>query len=82
MFNIKSFELLNTGLSDFDLSLSFYLIIFILIIQIIERKNNLTEVINNEDIVPRWISVVSLILIIIFWGFYPVEPSQFIYFQF
>ena len=38
MFTINSFKLLETGLSDFDLSLSFYLIIFLLTIQIIERK--------------------------------------------
>lgn len=82
MFSITSFELADTGLSDFDLSLSFYLIIFLLIIQVIERKRSLTQIVFKENTIPRWITLVSLILIIIFWGFYPVEPTQFIYFQF
>ncbi|OIQ30953.1 MAG: membrane-bound O-acyltransferase family protein [Bacteroidetes bacterium MedPE-SWsnd-G2] len=82
MFTINSFELLDTGLSDFDLGFSFFLIMFLITVQIIERKNNLTEIILKENIIPRWITVVTLVLIIIFWGFYPVEPSQFIYFQF
>lgn len=82
MFSITSFELLKTGLSDFDLSFSFYLIIFLISIQIIERKYNLTKIIYKQNTIPRWISLVSIVLIIIFWGFYPVEPTQFIYFQF
>lgn len=82
LFYINSFELLETGLSDFDLSFSFYLIIFLIAIQIIERKNNLTVILFKEHTIPRWITLICLVLIIIFWGFYPVEPAQFIYFQF
>jgi len=82
MLDINSFKLLETGLNDFDLSFSFYLIFLLLTIQIIDRKKSIAKTIYKENIITRYITIIVIISAIIFWGFYPVEPSEFIYFQF
>ena len=82
IFVIDSFEIINTGLTKFDFTLSKYLIFFLVLIQYIQRKTNLKEKLYNENLVVRWLFFSILIIAIIFWGYYPTEPSQFIYFQF
>lgn len=82
IFVIDSFEIINTGLTKFDFTLSKYLIFFLVLIQFIQRRTNLKEKLYNENLVVRWLFFSILIIVIIFWGYYPTEPSQFIYFQF
>jgi D-alanyl-lipoteichoic acid acyltransferase DltB (MBOAT superfamily) len=82
IFFLDSFKIMNTGLSPFDFTLSKYLILFLILIQFIQRKINLKEKIYNENLLIRWLFFSILILVIIFWGYYPTEATQFIYFQF
>lgn len=82
IFVINSFEIINTGLTTFDFTLSKYLILFLILIQFIQRNTNLKEKLFNENLLVRWLFFLILIIAIIFWGYYPTEPSQFIYFQF
>ena len=71
------------GLDEKDLILSILLIIFLLIVQIIQRKTNITNWILAKNIFIRWSIYLIAIYSIIMFGFYAQgHQSQFIYFQF
>ena len=73
----------NLGLDEKDLYLSILLILFLLIIQLIQRKINIIDWINSKPIIIRWSLYMIGIYSIIIFGFYAQgDQTQFIYFQF
>lgn len=76
--------LYKLGLDEYDFKLAIYLIIFLLIIQLIQRRIIINNWIKNQHVFLRWsIYFIGIYSIIIF-GYYGsgYEASQFIYFQF
>ena len=73
----------NLGLDEKDLYLSILLILFLLIIQLKQRKIKIIELINSKPIYVRWSIYILGIYSIIIFGYYGQgNASQFIYFQF
>ena len=71
------------GLDEKDLYLSILLILFLLIIQLIQRKINIINWINSKPVIVRWSLYMIGIYSIIIFGFYAQgDQTQFIYFQF
>jgi len=70
----------NVGLERSDLILSVFLILGVWIIQQIQNKNDLLEVLKKKPTIVRWIAYYGLVLSILFLGVF--ESRQFIYFQF
>lgn len=68
------------GVSQFDLALSFCLILFLEIIHFVQRKNDVQNWLARQPQLLRWSIYYSAILAILFLGVF--ESRQFIYFQF
>ncbi len=79
--DIKSIH--SLGLDEKDIHLSILLILFLLIIQLKQRKISIINWVLNQNIIVRWIFYYIFIFTIIILGFYgSSDESQFIYFQF
>ncbi len=77
-------SLFNLGLDEKDCYLSIILILFLIIVQILQRKGPIIQRVSNKHIVVRWsVYLIGMFSIIIF-GYYGTkyDASQFIYFQF
>ena len=73
----------NIGLDEKDLYLSILLILFLIIVQIKQRKTKIIDAINSQPIYIRWGIYFAGIYSIITFGYYGQgHESQFIYFQF
>lgn len=72
------------GLDGYDLKLSLLLIIFLMIIEYLNKKENIKTKLKNEPLITRWTIYYILIFSIIIFGFYggKYDASQFIYLQF
>lgn len=81
-FNINNLNIENVGLEKFEVNLSISLIILIIVVQSIEIKYSIRELLYAQNRFVRWGFLILLINSIVFWGYYPTEPTQFIYFQF
>tara|TARA_B110000196_G_C21107090_1_gene645759 strand:- start:1243 stop:1620 length:378 start_codon:yes stop_codon:yes gene_type:complete len=73
----------NLGLDEKDLYLSILLIIFLLFVQLKQRKIKIIDAVNSKPIYIRWSIYLIGIYSIITLGYYGQgNESQFIYFQF
>ena len=84
--NMFSFKLGNKltelGLSSGNFNLSVILIVSLLLIEFINKHYPLRDLFNQQIRPIRWLTYVSLILIIILYGVYGEDSPEFIYFQF
>lgn len=80
--NLNSFNLKKLGLDEANFAFSIFLIIFLISIQLIQRKTSIKEIIYKENLLVRWSVFIFLIITTIFFGYYTDEPAVFIYFQF
>ncbi len=81
-FKINSIEITSKKLVDFNLTLAYMAIVILIIAQILQRKVNLKNYVQKMPLIFRWSFLIVSILIIIFWGYYPMKAAEFIYFQF
>ncbi|WP_304405239.1 MBOAT family O-acyltransferase [Algibacter lectus] len=72
------------GLDEYDFKLAIYVIIFLLLMQLIQRRVAMSEWIKEQHIFFRWSVYFAGIYSIIIFGYYGsgYDASQFIYFQF
>ena len=86
VFNLNSLtdkSMLNLGLHEKDIYLSFLLIILLLIVQLKQRNTTIIKWILRQNLAIRWaIYLLSIYSIIIFGHYASGKESQFIYFQF
>ena len=68
------------GLSEKNMILSIFLILFLEMVHYIQTKANISELIKQKPIYIRWAIYYGVLLSIIFLGVF--ENRQFIYFQF
>lgn len=81
IFSAERFHILYLDNTLFDFSFAVLLILFLELIELIQRKGNLIEFINSKNIVFRWLVYYLLLIAIILFGQFELS-SQFIYFQF
>ena len=76
-------SILKLGLHEKDVYLSFLLLIFLLIVQLKQRRLNIIHWILKQNIAIRWFIYLFSIYSILIFGYYASgKESQFIYFQF
>jgi len=81
VFSDKSLH--NLGLDEKDLYLSILLIIFLIIVQLYQKRMNIIDWILSKNIFLRWSIYFIAIYSIFIFGYYAQgDSSQFIYFQF
>ena len=81
VFSDKSLH--NLGLDEKDLYLSILLIIFLIIVQLYQKRMSIIDWILSKNIFLRWSIYFIAIYSIFTFGYYAQgESSQFIYFQF
>lgn len=73
----------NLGLNQMEFNFAIVSIVFLLAIELLERKGSLIARVNNKPLVARWLVYYGLILLILIFGVYGnYDQTQFIYFTF
>ena len=81
--NEFSMSIVNIGMDQYDLYVSFFVILLLFFIELCSQKFNLYEILQSRNFMVRWSLYIILILIIMVFGIYgDYDESQFIYFQF
>lgn len=77
-------SLYKLGLDKADFKLSIFLIIILVVIEYLNKKDNIKIKLKNEPLITRWGIYYILIFVIIIFGFYggKYDASKFIYLQF
>lgn len=71
------------GMDKFDIVVSAVMVLFLIIVENIQEKVNVPEVLHKEPALTKWLVYCSAIIIILLFGVYgDANSSQFIYFQF
>lgn len=81
---LRDGSIYNLGLTDKEFGISILGIVVILVVNLLQRKNNLYWWLQSKNMAARWSVYLAAALIIIIFGVYGPEynPQQFIYFQF
>jgi D-alanyl-lipoteichoic acid acyltransferase DltB (MBOAT superfamily) len=82
LYSLFDGSLYKLGLDQKDFDLSIKLIIFLIIVNYIQRKMDLREKIALEFLPIRWTIYIGIIISILMFGYFPLNPIEFIYFQF
>ena len=81
IFGPERGHILYLGQNLFDFSMCIFLILFLGLIELIQRKGSIIQMMNNWNPVYRWAFYYAVIIVILLFGQYEIA-QRFIYFQF
>ncbi len=80
---MDSWDFTKLGLNSLEIGVAIHALVLFFGIEILQRKHNLINELNQQPLVFRWLVYLALIFSIIIFGFYTTYlPEDFIYFQF
>ncbi len=77
----ERFHVLYLDKNLFDFATAILLIVFLQLVELIERKERVIDILNRRNAIVRWAVYYFIIIVIILFGQFELS-SQFIYFQF
>ncbi len=86
-FDIRDFlneSLFNIGLDMREVYLLIFLMLFLFVVSLIQKRMSIRRWLTNQNIIFRWMVYLVSVFLILLWGIYgeDYQQTQFIYFQF